>query len=254
MISFSASPQAVKRIWEPPSPDIKRSGSGERVLVHMLQGAARQQLQPGPQLDELQGKFLSSVHRSMSWEEMSPKVILSSTPEGVRTISLLQWTREVLLEGATTSFFGPALLRVEPALFENFFSFDDKSWKLAYKIPAPWANDMIAAKLTAQNALTRYLDVPKEQRPGACFLVENLEKELRAAGMESSDIAAYLMMYYWVYVSSPRVIIDTHSMALLTQYAPSGSTRMHTRWHSGCSLTSSTIRLFLPASGTRFLH
>ncbi|ESZ95986.1 putative oxidoreductase, FAD-binding [Sclerotinia borealis F-4128] len=165
----------------------------------MSQSLARQQLQPGERLDKLQDVLLSSVHQSMSWEKMTSKVIISSSPENdVRTISLLEWTRQVLLEGATTSFFGPSLLELEPQLFQSFFSFDDKSWKLTYNIPAPWSNDMRSAKATAQTALTNYFEMPKDRRPGACWLVETLEKEMKAVGIQPPDIAAYLMMYYWV--------------------------------------------------------
>ncbi|ESZ91021.1 putative cytochrome P450 [Sclerotinia borealis F-4128] len=200
MISFGASSKAIKTMWNPPSATLKRpegAGPGKQALAHVAETLIRQQLQPGKNLDRLQDIFLNSVHRSMTWEHMASKAVLSSQ-QNMRTVSLLEWTREALLEGATEAFFGPTLLEIEPKLFESFFTFDDLSWKLTYRIPSPWSNDMKAAKATAQNALTRYFQMPKKQRPGACWLVETLETEMRAVDIEPVDIAAYLMMIYWV--------------------------------------------------------
>lgn len=133
---------------------------------------------------------------------MSNKVVLSSTADQ-RTVSLLQWTRDTLLDGATTAFFGNALLKIEPNLFESFSDFDDNSWKLTYRIPRPWSNDMYAAKQKAQNALATYFALPKEQRPGETWMVRTLETEMRGLGIESPDIAAFLMMVYWVINGNP---------------------------------------------------
>lgn len=200
MVSFGATSEAIKKMWSSPSITLKRpegAVSGKHSVVHLAETLMRQQLQPGKHLDKLQDVFLSTVHKSMTWDHMGSKVILSSY-WNVRKVSLLEWTRDALLEGATESFFGPALRKLEPKLFESFFTFDDLSWKLTYRIPSPWSNDMKAAKATAQNALTRYFELPKAQRPGACWLVETLEAEMRAVGIGPADIAAYLMMCYWV--------------------------------------------------------
>lgn len=128
---------------------------------------------------------------------MPAKVIVSSSAED-RTVSLLAWTREVLLDGATRAFFGDRLIELEPRLVESFFFFDDNSWKFTYKIPRPWSNDMYAAKKTAQDALEAYFKLSKEQRPGATWLVQTLETEMKARGIGESDIAALLMMIFWV--------------------------------------------------------
>ena len=201
MVSFGATPYAIGKMWEPSSQKLNRVGGNwppNKPLAHIAETIIRQQLQPGQRLDKLQHVFLSSVHSSMTWDKMTSKVILPTPWTNSRTVSLLEWTREALLEGATTSFFGPKLREIEPDLFDSFFSFDDCSWKLTYKIPAPWSNDMKAAKAIGQNALTRYFEMSTSQRPGACWLVEALEIEMKAVGIQAPDIAAYLTMIYWV--------------------------------------------------------
>ena len=202
MLSFGASPGAVDKMFEvPPKRRPEQSNlepnPSQKPLAHLAEAMIRTQLHPGKHLDDLQGVFLQRIHDLVSWDSLTPHSDLRS--DSTREVSLLDWTRNSLLEGATTAFFGKALKEIEPHLFDNFFEFDDKSWKLTYKVPPPWCNDMIAAKDTAQKALTQYFELPRDLRTGECWLVRALEAELRERQVGSSDIAAYFMMIYWVY-------------------------------------------------------
>lgn len=204
MVSFGATPVAVDKMFEtPPAEAPKQSmlepNPSRKPLAHLAEQMIRVQLHPGKQLDDLQEIFLAKIHDLVGWDSMPPSTVLSSTLN-CRVVSLLEWTRKSLLEGATTAFFGEALLKIEPNLFNNFFEFDDQSWKLTYKIPPPWCNDMIAAKKAAQDALTLYFEMPRDKRTGECWLVRALEDELKAREVKPPDIAAYFMMVYWVYV------------------------------------------------------
>ena len=200
MVAFGASKSAVSRMWQPSLRDQqnpKKPPYHNKALAHVAEDLIRVQLHPGEHLNRLQRTLLDTVHSSFTWSNMTHKIILSETSTH-RTVSLLEWTREALLAGATAAFFGPALLQLEPNMFQSFFDFDDASWKLSYKIPRPFSNDMLAAKKIAQSGLTRYFELPREARPGACWLVETLEDEMKMVGIKSEDVAAYLMMIYWV--------------------------------------------------------
>ena len=202
MNAFGATNSAIVKMFENPPNHIQhlpglQPNPSCKPLAHMAEAMIRAQLHPGKHLDDLQGIFLNNIHKTMTWQSMPQKIVWSSLP-GSRKVSLLEWTRDALLGGATTAFFGPTLLELEPCLFDSFFTFDDKSWKLTYKIPQPWSNDMRAAKNKAQNALTAYFNLPKHKRTGECWLVRSLEAELRARQIESPDIAAYFMMIFWV--------------------------------------------------------
>lgn len=201
MVHFGASSLAIDKMWQVPK-DGRYSITGQpnplrKPLAQFSEGFHKQQLHPGGRLETLQNTFLGNIHTSLTWKNMSDKVVLSSTNDE-RTVSVLEWTREVLMDAATRSFFGDALLKIEPKLFESFFAFDDNSWKLTYKIPRPWSNDMYAAKQKGQDALATYFALPKEQRQGEAWVIRTLEAEMRGVGIESPDIAAFLMMIYWV--------------------------------------------------------
>ncbi|KAI4087066.1 MAG: hypothetical protein LQ344_007070 [Seirophora lacunosa] len=168
----------------------------KKSLLRLCQSFYHQALHPGEKLETLQESFVGNIHKSLTWESMTSIVILSSDSTHHRTVSLLNWTREVLLDGATKAFFGNRLIELEPNLYENSVYFDDNSWKFTYKVPRLWSSDIYAAKKTAQDAMEAYFNLPKEQRPGATWLIQSLEAEMRARSIGESDIAAILMMTF----------------------------------------------------------
>lgn len=189
MIAFGGSPAAVAKMWRIPgdnSPAAINTNPMHKTLAHLCEDFYRQQLHPGNNLDVLQKGFLQIINASLLWENIPENVILSSMPTE-KQVSLLGCCRHVLLDAATRSFFGDRLLEIQPDLFKSFFDFDDNSWQLKN-----------AAKKTGMDALREYFMLPKEERKGEAWLVRNLEAEMRNVGIEEPDIAAFVMMIYWV--------------------------------------------------------
>jgi hypothetical protein len=202
MIQFGSTPEAVDKMWQTPtdhhlSSSDRQPNPRPKAHVNLWENLLRQQLQPGEKLNKLLDVFLGNIDKSLAWETMTEKIAISTT-ENERTVSLLEWTRQVLLEGATRAFFGDKLQEIEPNLFEYFFYFDDNSWKFIYKLPRYWSKDVYAAKGKCQDALKTYFCLPQEQRPGEAWLIRTLESEFRGLGIDDSDIAASIMMIFWV--------------------------------------------------------
>jgi len=204
MASMGSSETGITKMWQPRLPSkIGYPNPFGKPLGQLSEEIFRKQLHPGNHLYELQHKFLSSIHQSLTAETLwshrhEGKVILSTAPDGKCNVSLLQWVQATLLEGATNAFFGEALLKRNPRLLDNFSEFDERSWQLSYKIPRPWSNKMQQAKQSSLDALTAYFRSPVGERPGSCWLVQTMETEMRAAGIGEVDMAANLMMAYWV--------------------------------------------------------
>lgn len=202
MYQFGGSEDAVQKMWQNPGKD----GNGKVLLSpnpfhkNLAKLAADfywQQLHPGTNLEELQNQFMPNIHKSLNYENISENSIISSTT-GEKTVSLLGWVREVLLGSATKAFFGDRLLQIEPKMFQSFFDFDDNSWKLTYHLPRMFAKEIYGAKQQATEALVKYFQTPKEERPGAAWIIQTLESEMRNLGIKDPDIACFLMMIYWV--------------------------------------------------------
>ena len=212
MMRFGTTASGLEAMQKPPSPSLLASPTLQtnrlnKPLGILCEAFMKKQLNPGRHFNDLQAPFLDAVHQRLSWEGMLPKAILKSTTTQ-RTVSLLEWTRGCLVEATTLTFFGPSLLEIDPSFPDHFFHFDDVVWKMLYRIPRPWSNDMFAAKDRMCRAIVAYLSLPHGQRLGCCWLVSTIEIEMKARNMADADIAANLMMVYWVYVNSRCYLED----------------------------------------------
>lgn len=168
-----------------------------KSLVQLGEEFYRQQLYPGLRLEKLQKTFMSNIHHALDWNNISSNITQAYITV-TKTLSLLGWCREVLLDSATKSFFGDRLLALEPDLFQTFCDFDDNSWKFTYKLPYFLSQDVHKAKKKIIDALTRYFELPIDKRLGSAWLIQTLEEEMRQLGIGSSDIASVIMMTFWV--------------------------------------------------------
>jgi hypothetical protein len=116
-----------------------------------------------------------------------------------KIVSLVTWTRRVLVEVMTTTMYGQSFLDIEPSFLDSFHGLDLGRWKLTFKIPPLFAKKMFAEKVI-QRSLDVYFDQPQEQRSDACWMIKALEAELRAEGYPTRDVSTYLLLLYWVYV------------------------------------------------------
>lgn len=204
MLRFGTGSAAVEAMWKH-NPNTRAHNSKltpnplHKCLAHLQESIMKQQLLPGEKFQSLSNKFLARISVAMSWERISQKAVLSEPMDrSYRIVGLLEWTKEVLLNSATRTFFGDQLLEIEPNLLTNFVSFDDNSWLFTYKIPKPWSKDMLAAKNVVQKALGTYFDLPRQERCDESWLVRTLEDEMRGLGIESIDMAAMFNMIFWV--------------------------------------------------------
>ena len=200
MLGFGGSPYAIEKMWRIPgvnSPASINPNPAHKLLAHLCEDFYRQQLHPGDLLEELQKGLLGMIGTSLTWENI-PESIIHSSLADEKCVSLLGWCRQVLLEGATRSFFGDRLLELQPDLLDTFFTFDDNSWQLTYQVPHFLSRKMRSAKQNAIEALTQYFKFPPHQRQGESWLVRNLEAEMRNVCIEEKDIAAFSMMIYCV--------------------------------------------------------
>lgn len=205
LISLGASPFAVDK-WIPQRPSkihsnhaMECSEASLSEFTHLGSRICQQQLLPGKELDDLQKVFMSNIHEYLHWRSIPPKITFVSSTQ-TKTISLLGWCREVLLESSTRAFFGVQLTEVNPGLFDSFYNFDSCSWKLHYGYPRFLSAELYAARDTIIEALTAYYRLPKAKRRDAAFVVNRLEDEMRLLDIEDKDIAAMTMPLFWVYV------------------------------------------------------
>lgn len=130
--------------------------------------------------------------------------IKTQDSDGSATISLLKWTRKVLIDAAVRVFFGSKLIDMNPHLIADFVAFDEDNWKLWYKWPN--ATDVFAAKSRLASAIECRLALSDEERGECSFIVATMIPTQRTIGMNDKDLANMLCMIVFVTnTNTPRV-------------------------------------------------
>lgn len=160
------------------------------------------QLNPREHYNEFEARFLYEISQRLVGQGLPQKAMLRTSTKGASTytMSLLSLVRQVIVESTTVAYLGPAILQLDASLVDNFLFFDDRLWIFLYQIPRPWANLTLDSMERLRRSIETYLDLPKRERQGACWLAIKLEDEMRARGLQNKDIAGFLAMVYWVYV------------------------------------------------------
>lgn len=203
-ITFGVSKNSLDKVYRQPESDsddivsqkLQIKNPRLKSLAQLNNDFWKQQLLPGDIYHELQGKALRHIESSLRLQRMSGQYVLSSDSTGGKTVSLLRWTQEVILDATFRVFFGDKIMELEPNLIRHFLDFDEDNWMLWYNWPN--ATKMHAAKSKLAETLQRYLAHPKEERPGAAYIVERMETSQRALGLSEEDIAKVLCMVVFV--------------------------------------------------------
>lgn len=140
------------------------------------------QMHPGDRLRSVESKFLWNIDRLMNWDSISGSSLVETRGDS-KTVSLWNWCWSVLSEAATQAFFGDAIFQVAPNVLDDFWAFNLEAWKMHSKYPRFAAPRVFDAKDRSVKAFADYLSLPKAQRTGACWLVEQLETGMGEMGI-----------------------------------------------------------------------
>lgn len=210
MKNCGVSAPAVAKMWlsaaegfhaPTPNPDGK-------CLAQLTRDFHRYQLLHGDEQTELTDRFIDEIDRALTWNILGAReeplarykhaVAGDGTPSSVK-VYLKQWCGDVLVNAATRAFFGDAMLDVSPDLLRDFFTFDDNSWMLIYRVPRFLATDLYRGLDATVDGLQRYFELPREKRGGKeAWFVKSLETSMRGLGIGVRDIAKMFLMVYWV--------------------------------------------------------
>ncbi len=203
MVSIGVTPLGLDKWWRIQAPNGSRGLTGNinavyRTPAHVGESLVKGHLNPGIHLDAIQDGLLRRVDKHLS--SNVPAAESASARALVRDrgkTSLLWWCREVLIDSATRTFFGDALLKLDPDIISTFVEFDDLNWQFILKYPAALSTEMTTARNRVIKTLTTYFKQPREKTCGASALILALKSEMRGQGLEDEDVAALLMLKFW---------------------------------------------------------
>jgi hypothetical protein len=155
------------------------------------------QVKPGQKLDATQASFTAFIDKALQLAAFKSDYVLQSAPN-VKTVSLYKWCGVVLVEAVTRSFFGEALFKISPVLMEDFFSFEQSSWKILYEYPWFLARDMHTARKRLSKTFVAYFSLPADQKSDASWYIKTQGVEMKHLGFSVEDTAAIAQLYFWV--------------------------------------------------------
>ncbi|KAH0592041.1 hypothetical protein MHUMG1_10252 [Metarhizium humberi] len=82
-----------------------------------------------------------------------------------------------------------------------FFLFDELIWKMLYQYPGFLSSDMSVPRARVIASLDKYLQVPQERAGDAAWLVNAMEDQMRAVGVQGEILAIvlfHLYLAFWV--------------------------------------------------------
>lgn len=125
----------------------------------------------------------------------------SKTPTSIE-LPVYHWCSDYFVRLGQHVYFGQVLDTISPTLPDDFFAFDELIWKMLYQYPSTLSHDMSQPRARIIASLKQYFQVPPSQRRnGAAWLINAMEDEMRALGIDDDDLAVLVFHLYFASVS-----------------------------------------------------
>ncbi|TGJ81870.1 hypothetical protein E0Z10_g6893 [Xylaria hypoxylon] len=155
------------------------------------------QLHPGKNLTALQKQVQGWVDRHLNLIDLAVYPSAVSKCHTSIEVPLYQWCSETFIQLGQDVYFGETLSQIDPELPVAFIAFDELIWKMLYQYPSFMSADMITPRGQVIASLNKYFHVPQKERSGgAAWLINTMEDEMRAIGVEGDNLAVVVFHLY----------------------------------------------------------
>lgn len=159
------------------------------------------QLHPGDNMFVLQSKARDWINR-----ELDPSLLRrnSSSPTTIE-LSLYEWTSDFFVRLGQYIYFGDVLNHVDPNYADAYIEFDELIWKMLYQYPSFLCRDMTNPRDKMMASLKAYFQLPPhERRAQAAWLINTIEDEARALGVDDDNLAVLVFHLYFAINTNAR--------------------------------------------------
>ena len=208
MLSCGATKENVAKMNQVPPPYPTGSSAsglnpGNKSLIRLAIDFHHLQLLQGPHshADEITDTFLGHIDKFLQWDVLlkDERLPALKTAESMQ-VSLLKLCGRVLIEAGTRTYWGVRLWELEPDMLSSFYELDRGIWKILFQYPKIFSKEVIAVRDNITETLATYYRLPKETRQDAAWFTKSMETESREAGLNENEMAAAIMIIYFVYV------------------------------------------------------
>ncbi|RWA06506.1 hypothetical protein EKO27_g8601 [Xylaria grammica] len=169
---------------------------GESLGV-LAQRMHAHQLHPGKNLTALQKQVQGWIGKHLNLADLAAYPSAVSKPDKSIEVLLYQWCSETFIQLGQDVYFGETLSQIDPELPAAFFTFDELIWKMLYQYPSFMSADMTTPRSQVIASLNKYFQVPQAERSGGtAWLINAMEDEMRAIGVEGDNLAVVVFHLY----------------------------------------------------------
>ena len=193
MLQFGVQQSSLPKIWDAPEPESPKHSNPlnpkHKSLVHYSEDLYRQQLTPGPKLDDFSFKLSELVNTSLQWRA------LSNLCTSEQKVPLMDFCAHVSIDAMTRSLFGDVIYEIEPRLTHMQHDFSEEAWKLLmFPYPKVAARRLHTARQGIHDALLRYMRMSSERRTEAAWFWHEILKEQKASDLDDYDRSSITFM------------------------------------------------------------
>ncbi|KAI1351313.1 putative cytochrome p450 [Xylaria sp. FL0043] len=164
------------------------------------------QLHPGENLRNLQRRAGGWIDRSVNPSTLKDMCSYAKFHgSGAVEVPLYYWCSNMFVRLGQHVYFGEALHRINPDLPAAFFEFDECIWQMLYQYPNFLSGSMIRGRTQIIASLKKYFSLPKSERAdGAAWLINAMEDEGRAIGIDDGNLAVMVFHLYFAINTNTR--------------------------------------------------
>ncbi|KAK4186804.1 cytochrome P450 [Podospora australis] len=199
--------EAIQRIYSPAAIDKpgfpNPKGLSVGVLVQLIHV---KQLHPGDNMLSMQTQARDWINRKLSLDALAKECKLSTSPRPGRIeVPLYEWTSDYFVCLGQHLYFGDVLDRVDPQYPDAYVVFDELIWKMLYQYPKFLCRDLTAPRDQMIASLERYYQLPPDQRRDqAAWMINAIEDEIRAIGVDDANLAIVVFHLYFAINTNAR--------------------------------------------------
>jgi hypothetical protein len=208
MLQCGATRETVQKMCEEPPPyPSGASTTGlnpkNKSLVKLAIDFHHQQLLSGPNSHdrEITEEFVRTIKELLTWDHISQQegIFASAhSPKPSFETSLLDFCGKVLIESGARTYWGPSLWELDPNSLQSFYALDKGMWKILFQYPKMFSQEVITIRDHITDVIAKYYRLPQSSRPGAAWFTSVMEAESREAGLDAQEMAACIMIIYFV--------------------------------------------------------
>lgn len=207
MLSCGATKETVDKMNQAPPPYPTGSSAsglnpGNKSLIRLVIDFHHLQLLQGPNshADEITETFLGHIDKFLQWNVLlRDERPLALKTAGSMQVSLLKLCGRVLIEAGTRTYWDMRLWELEPDMLSFFYELDRGIWKILFQYLKMFFKEVLAVRDNITETLTTYYRLLKEIRHDAAWFTKSMETESREAGLDETEMAAAIMIIYFVY-------------------------------------------------------